>query len=1834
VASLEKTPVVFERNEGQFPKEFDYMSRADGQAFFVSAARARLFAGGGENAAPVQIGLRFAGACEDATKSGGDVATITNYIYGADRTKWRTGIASYNSVRYDDVYPGIDVEYHARRGTLEYDFVVAPGADLGAIALQFEGTTPVLDANGDLVLKVGATEIRHRAPYTYQEIGGVKQFVESRYDVVDGNVAFAVGEYDPKRPLIIDPVIDFSRVIHPLTSFQPQRLEILPGGDLLVVGEVWGQAAAVMGSLPATKGSRDFAITRLDPVAQNIRFTTYFGGTFNEILAKLAIDPSGNIYVAGTSASGDYPTTAGVLGEFTAPLETNIAAQSRAVVSKFDGTSGAMIWSTYLEDRRRGGTRGTNVYDIVVDPAGHAIVSGVTGSDKFPVTPGAFREEVPPNTSGTASYAWLSKLAPDAKSFVFSTYGLGGTTMLLDASNNIYLGVGRVVEKVDPAGNLMLIKEVTPSTMPMSIADMAFDSAGNLVGVSLIGAGGTLPPPAFQRTRSGDYDTYVWKLNPSATTVVASTYYGGRYEDLPYFISIGADDTIFVGGVTGSDNIPLAQAFQSGPFDGTPLASDPPKDIFVARFDAQLTQLLFGSYFGPAPYIGGFDLDGGGNPILATANGGLATWIKGVQPKWAVVEGDTVIARIRMAGTPNAFSVDSLIPRAIEFGQGGNIDIRGHGFVQPVRVFFGEQEAPQSRITVWGGGTRLLVPVLDRNQPAIVNIKIVNGNGHELTLPGAFEFVAPQASLTHSIPAEVPSLGGTVTLQGTNIPDNATILYRTSFIFTPSIGTGVMPTPPNSVTFTMSPVPRNVTNNQAEFRVLPFRGDVFINRTLLTKVAPSPFPVVTSVQPNSGPVAGGTQITVNGQNFHPLARVLVGDVYAKNTIYLSSSGLTATLPPNAGGISKVVVVNPDNGAGELVNGFTYRGITSVAPLTGPATGGTNVVITGFGFTGATNVTFDGVAATFTVTSNSQITATTPAHAAGLVDVVVSTGTDVFTLPAAFRYMDPPPTISNITPTAGPSTGNTAVTINGSGFLPGVEVFIGGAEAVNVNIVSSTQLTAVTAPNIPGLSDVVVKNSDGQDATLANGFTYRGIETVEPPSALSGANVTIIGAGFITGATVTFDGVAATASVVNDTTINATVPAHAPGVVNVVVTNPGGEAFTFTGFRILPPAPTITNFTPTNGLPGTAVTITGTDFEFVQDVRFNNIPTTFTVDSTTQITAQVPVAAAATAPITVTTSSGTATSSTNFTIENAAAEITSFSPTMGGAGTTVVITGIKFNGATAVKFGTIPSPNFTVDSSTQITAVAPANGITAPICIETPGPFTGCSAANFVFPPRISFFAPANGAPGTVVTVTGVNLHNPTSVTFNGAAASVFSANGAGTEITVTVPNDATTGKIVVATAAGESTSATNFGVPPAITGFSPAKTGVGNQVTITGLRFLGATGVSFNGTQATNFTVVNATTINATVPVNAMSGFITVTTPGGSATSADAFEVADTPVILSFTPTKGGPGTVVTINGSDMDTATSVKFNGASASFTILSASQISATVPNTATNGPISIGSAEGSGSSQGIFSLPPTLSSFAPSSGGPGTVVTIAGINFVGATGVWFNNTAATYTVVSNEQITATVPAGATTGVIKVTTGYGSVQSAFNFTVLSGAMPAVTATATGPNTVVLTWNATPGHTYEIRRVLRKTDNAASSPIARIAGSTYVDNGVAPGVTYLYNIFDVTTGMVGNNDYATTVMFTDHPLTSGTYVKAAHIAELRTAVNAMRVAATLPAMTWTDPSLSGLRIKTAHITQLRNALLEALAQLGRYAAFTDSPLNGGTVIRTAHVHELREAVK
>jgi len=240
---------------------------------------------------------------------------------------------------------------------------------------------------------------------------------------------------------------------------------------------------------------------------------------------------------------------------------------------------------------------------------------------------------------------------------------------------------------------------------------------------------------------------------------------------------------------------------------------------------------------------------------------------------------------------------------------------------------------------------------------------------------------------------------------------------------------------------------------------------------------------------------------------------------------------------------------------------------------------------------------------------------------------------------------------------------------------------------------------------------------------------------------------------------------------------------------------------------------------------------------------------------------------------------------------------------------------------------------------------------------------------------------------------------------------------------------------------------------PTISNFSPAGGLAGAAVVITGTNFTGATAVNFNGTAAASFIVNSPTQITATVAPGTTTGFITVTAPTGMGTSATPFLVGRPPTVVNFTPVTAAVGGTAVLTGTDFTAATIVQFNGTYAPvFTVNSATQITATVPPSATSGPISVTTPTGTGVSSANFVVipAPVITSFTPAIGLAGTVVVLTGNFFTGATQVTFNGTVApTFTVNSATQLTVTVPAGATTGPITVTGPGGPGSSATDFEV-----------------------------------------------------------------------------------------------------------------------------------------------------------------------------------------
>jgi hypothetical protein len=481
-------------------------------------------------------------------------------------------------------------------------------------------------------------------------------------------------------------------------------------------------------------------------------------------------------------------------------------------------------------------------------------------------------------------------------------------------------------------------------------------------------------------------------------------------------------------------------------------------------------------------------------------------------------------------------------------------------------------------------------------------------------------------------------------------------------------------------------------------------------------------------------------------------------------------------------------------------------ITSLVPDNGPESGGTTVTITGTGFAGTTGVLFGATPATsFTVDSDTQITAVSPAHVPATVGVTLlhPAGTSN---PGDFTFT-PLISITDLDPNFGPTAGGTLVDIFGTCFLGATGVTFGGLAGTSFAVIDNTHIQVVTPAHAAGAVDVIVQGSIacGGSASFPNGFTYvpAGVPTITgivpdngPESG--GTAVTITGTGF-TGATgVTFGGVAgASVVVVNDTTITVTTPPHAPGLVGVIVQHPSGNSgpFDFTFTPLIAVTSIVPDFGPEAG--GTVVTITGACFTGATGVTFDGVAgTAFTVDSDTQITVTTPPG---TGLVDVVVQGSVACGGDKVVpdgfqyIQPDAPVIVSLTPNHGPftGGTHVTVSGSGFTGATSVTFDGVAGTSFTVINDTTITVVTPPHAIglvDAVVHHPTNGP---SAPLGYTYLPATTVIGvdPGTGpeAGGTTVTITGTCFTGATGVLFGTTAARSFRVVNDTTIIAVSPP---------------------------------------------------------------------------------------------------------------------------------------------------------------------------------------------------------------------------------------------------------------------------------------------------------------------------------------------------------------------------------------------------------------------------------------------------------------
>ena len=504
--------------------------------------------------APIVLRLQLRGANPTPQITGvEELPGASHYFIGNEQQQWRTHVPTYARVKYEAVYPGIDLIYYGNQGQLEYDFLVAPGADPQAITLSFTGTDALeIDAQGALVLHLPGGQVRWHTPVIYQEHDGITHRVSGGYMLRDSQqVGFALGPYDPTRPLVIDPVLVYATFLGGSNHDAGLGIAVDAEGAAYVTGVTaslnFPRATPLQ---PVPGGGYDAFVVKLSPDGSQLVYATYLGGSGDENMfdglayGDIAVDAAGAAYITGSTTSRDFPTVQAV-------QPAHGGEPTDAFVAKLS-PDGRLVYATYL-----GGSGIDMGRSIAVDAAWAAYVTGQNQSEDFPTV-----RPFQPAHGGFFKDAFVTKIDPTGSHLIYSSY-LGG--------NQGDLGFGIAV---DTAGNAYVFGETGSPNFPTTPG--AFDTA--------CGTDGRC---------NGSGDLFITKVHATGETLVYSTYLGGSGEDrisASHGIAVDTDGGVYVTGHTRSADFPNTYGQHlNGPWDA-----------FVAQLNPQGTALGYAVFLGGA----------------------------------------------------------------------------------------------------------------------------------------------------------------------------------------------------------------------------------------------------------------------------------------------------------------------------------------------------------------------------------------------------------------------------------------------------------------------------------------------------------------------------------------------------------------------------------------------------------------------------------------------------------------------------------------------------------------------------------------------------------------------------------------------------------------------------------------------------------------------------------------------------------------------------------------------------------------------------------------------------------------------------------------------------------------------------------------------------------------------------------------------------------------------------------------------------------------------------------------------------------------------------------
>jgi Beta-propeller repeat len=579
-AALTQLPLRFESNRGQFDPSVRFAARGGGYDLLFTPDGATLRYGPTKS-----VNISLTGANRSAAIEGIDpMRARTNYFVGP-RNAWHTDIANFARLQYSQVYPGIDLIYYGANNRLEYDFVLAPGADPAAIRMRFEGAGKLrVTPEGDLAYEgPDGVMLQHR-PVIYQEGAAGRHEIAGRYAIVSRDtVAVRVNGYDRRRKLVIDPVLSYSTYLGGSQDDQVSGVQLGPKGLIYMCGSTQTQdITAINGAYNNNSaGLTDIFLAIIDPSAQGngqLVYFSYLGGSNIDAALAIAVDQNGVAYMTGTTNSTDFP----IVGNSVQTLGPAVVTE--AFVAAIDPSQYgqvSLIYSTFL-----GGQTGNNVGNaITLDKAGNMYIVGTTASSDFPVTDSAYAGVLYGPTD-----AFLTELSLYSSTIVYSSY-LGGENdddghgVAIAPNGQVYVAISTDGNAFPLAGFsynpsnsggydiAIALFDVTQSGIQSLVYSTYFGGSSNdmVRGVALDPQGNLLltgytlssnfpvTPDAAQHAYGGGGDAYVLTVNATTPTAFLkySTFVGGADGDVAYAIASDPAGNVYLTGYTLSPNFPV-----------------------------------------------------------------------------------------------------------------------------------------------------------------------------------------------------------------------------------------------------------------------------------------------------------------------------------------------------------------------------------------------------------------------------------------------------------------------------------------------------------------------------------------------------------------------------------------------------------------------------------------------------------------------------------------------------------------------------------------------------------------------------------------------------------------------------------------------------------------------------------------------------------------------------------------------------------------------------------------------------------------------------------------------------------------------------------------------------------------------------------------------------------------------------------------------------------------------------------------------------------------------------------------------------------------------------